>query len=182
MNPAPIDALVQALLAEFQEDPRGRRAAQRLSAYAEAHEDWKRFAHFKPDTYTRNLVARNEHFEMLVLCWSPGQASPIHDHAGQHCWMGILDGVVEETQFEFPAETGGPLRERATRSFSRGKVAYIHDDIGLHRVRPGPGSFGVSLHLYSKPIDTCRVFDPATGAVLEKTLLYHSVAGVLAAR
>ncbi|MFO1009288.1 MAG: cysteine dioxygenase family protein [Planctomycetota bacterium] len=182
MNSAPIDVLVRDLLAEFERDPRGRRAAQLLSAYAAEHDDWRRFAHFKPDAYTRNLVARNARFEMLVLCWSPGQQSPIHDHAGQHCWMGILDGVVEETQFDFPTTAGAGLRERGTRSFTRGKVAYIHDDLGLHRVRPGPGSFGVSLHLYSRPIDTCRVFDPATGAVLEKTLLYHSVDGVVGAR
>lgn len=182
MTTNPIDVLVQDLQLEFRADARGKRAAQLLSAYASAHDDWRRFAHFRPDAYTRNLVARNEWFEMLVLCWSPGQASPIHDHAGQHCWMGILEGTVEETQFDFPSVPGAPLRERATRAFQRGKVAYIHDDIGLHRVRPSAGGSGVSLHLYSKPIDTCRVFDPSDGRVLERSLLYHSVAGVVAAR
>lgn len=181
MTTTPIENLVQDLLEEFRADPRGRRAAQRLATYALAHDDWRRFAHFRPDVYTRNLVARNERFEMLVLCWSPGQESPVHDHAGQHCWMGVLDGVVEETQYDFPAAPGPALRERATRAFERGQVAYIHDDIGLHRVRAGAGGAGVSLHLYSKPIDTCRVFDARTGQVLEKTLLYHSVGGVLSA-
>ena len=182
MPPPSIEHLVLDLIEEFRTDARGRRAAQLLSAYAAAHEDWRRFALFRPDAYTRNLVARNEWFEMLVLCWSPGQESPIHDHADQHCWMAILDGLVEETQFDFPDAPGTPLRERTTRVFQRGKVAYIHDDIGLHRVRPSAGSGGVSLHLYSKPIDTCRVFDPATGRVLERSLLYHSIQGVIAAR
>lgn len=180
MTQHPIDQLVESLVREFRADARGRSAAQLLSSYAESNDDWRRYALFRNDAYTRNLVARNEWFEMLVLCWSPGQESPIHDHAGQHCWMAILDGIVEETQFDFPDVPGAPLRERATRAFPRGRVAYIHDDIGLHRVRPSAGSTGVSLHLYSRPIDTCRVFDPATGRVLEKSLLYHSIQGVLA--
>ena len=171
-----MQQLVTDLLAEFERDPRGRKAAQRLAQYGASAVDWKRYAHFDPGVYTRNLVARNEHFEMLVLCWSAGQQSPIHDHSGQHCWMAILDGLVEETQYRLPTQPGA-LIEGASKTFERGQVAYIHDDIGLHRVRPAGGANAVSLHLYSRPIDVCKVFDPATGRVLEKTLLYHSVDG-----
>lgn len=176
MKAPAMQQLVTDLLAEFQRDARGRKAAQRLAQYGASADDWRGYAHFKADVYTRNLVARNEHFEMLVLCWGAGQESPIHDHAGQHCWMAILDGHVDETQFRLPA-TPGALIEGATKTFARGQVAYIHDDIGLHRVRPAAGASAVSLHLYSRPIDVCKVFDQVTGRVLEKTLLYHSVDG-----
>lgn len=37
---------------------------------------------FARDTYARNLVCRTPFFELLVLCWRPGQESTIHDHAG----------------------------------------------------------------------------------------------------
>lgn len=178
---SPIDALVTALEAAFEADPRGRGVVPLLSAYAAAEDDWRRFAHFLSDGYTRNLVVRNPRFEMLVLCWTRGQESPIHDHAAQHCWMAVLDGVVEELQYDWP-EHAVPLVERRRRAFRRGEVAYIDDDIALHRVRCGGGERGISLHLYSRPIDVCRVYDERTGAVLEKTLLYHSVQGVPAAR
>lgn len=183
MSPTPIQDLVRALTQEFARDPRGRRAAQWLGEYARTEDDWRRFAHFHPDVYTRNLVARTDHFEMLVLCWSPGQTSPIHDHAGQHCWMGVLDGIVEEVQYGMPGAPGasvvrGPLVEGACRAYARGQVAYIHDDIAVHLVRCGPTGGGTSLHLYARPIDVCRVFDRESGAVLERTLLYHSVEGV----
>lgn len=183
MSGCPISTLADALVDEFRRDPRGRRAAALLGAYAEQHDDWRRFAHFSPDVYTRNLVRRCDEYEMLVLCWSAGQESPIHDHSAQRCWMAILDGTLEEVQFALP-ETGiaAPLRETARRTFARGKVAYVDDDIGLHRVRPAPGAAGVSLHLYSRPIDVCRIYDERTGAVLERTLLYHSVDGVPARR
>lgn len=180
----PIVDLADALLDEFRRDPRGRRAAALLSAYAESNDDWRRFAHFAPDVYTRNLVRRCDEFEMLILCWSAGQKSPIHDHASQRCWMAILDGTIEEVQFEFPApaRAAGPLRETTRRTYARGKVAYVDDDIGLHRVAPAAGGSGVSLHLYSRPIDVCRIYDECTGAVLERTMLYHSVDGVPARR
>jgi cysteine dioxygenase len=177
----PIDALVDALTAEFARDARGRHAAQLLAEYAAAHDDWRRFAHFSTEFYTRNLVRRCDAFEMIVLCWSPGQTSPIHDHAGQRCWMTILDGSIEEVQYAWP-RTSGRLVESGRREFARGKVAYVDDDIGLHCVRPAAGGPGVSLHLYSRPIDVCRTYDERTGAVLERTMLYHSVAGVPAAR
>ena len=45
------------------------------------HEDWIReHVNFKNDTYSRNLIALTPRFEMLVLCWKPGQNSRIHDH------------------------------------------------------------------------------------------------------
>jgi hypothetical protein len=36
---------------------------------------------------------------------------------------------------------------------------------------------GISLHLYSRPIETCNVYDEATGCVLPRKLAYHSVGG-----
>src|SRR5687768_7197153 len=37
--------------------------------------------------YTRNLVYRNDCFELLLLCWDAGSRSPIHGHSGQRCWF-----------------------------------------------------------------------------------------------
>jgi cysteine dioxygenase len=174
----PIETLVDELVACFRRDAAGRDAARNLGAYARAETDWRRFARFAPETYTRNLVARNEQFEMLVLCWSAGQESPIHDHAGQHCFMAVLEGRIEELQYAFPPAAGrGPLRRTARRVFEPGEVAYIHDRIALHKVRPHAGQAAVSLHLYSRPIDTCQVYDEETGAMLSRQLIYHS-AGV----
>lgn len=170
----PIAALVDELASAFQKDPEGRGAVRLLGAYAREHSDWKRFARFDPALYTRNLVARNEQFEMLVLCWSAGQQSPIHDHAGQHCFMAVLEGEIEELQYPFPsAGRREALQPKGRRVFARGEVAYIHDRIALHRVRPHVGP-AVSLHLYARPIDVCQVFDDESGAVLSKQLIYHS--------
>ena len=73
----------------------------------------------------------------------------------------------------------GPLIEGRVRRFERGQVSYIVDDIALHLVRPTPGDRGVSLHLYSSPIDACRTFDPLTGEACLTEVGYHSVRGEL---
>lgn len=174
----PIEDLVRELEAEFGRDPRGPRVARALSRYALERDDWRGYAHFDPQVYTRNLVARREAFELLVLAWNAGQTSPIHNHSGQQCWMAVLEGDIEEVQFEWPrGDVVEPLRATRTTHLSAGKVAYIDDDIALHLVRPGGGARGVSLHLYSRPIETCDVYDPTTGRVAPRTMAYYSIDG-----
>lgn len=180
MTCPPIDALCRTLLKEFERDPRGTRVAQHLGEYARACDDWRDWALFGDAHYTRNLVHRCGRYELLLLAWAEGQESPIHDHAGQHCWMAVLDGDVEEIHYK-DGGPGRPLVASPARRFQRGQVAYIADEIALHLVRPVAGGHAVSLHLYSDPIDTCRVYDPATGAGRRLDVGYHSVRGELCA-
>lgn len=147
-----------------------------LAEHAREPAHWRPFAHFLPTGYARNLVHKTDAYELLVLCWEDGAESPIHDHMGQDCWMAVLEGSIEEVQFQEPAGEG-PLDQRAVRTFARGEVAYIHDDIALHLVRPVGGA-GISLHLYARPYDSCHVFCPDTGRIADKPLVYHSIAGL----
>lgn len=48
---------------------------------AAGHTDWKEFALFCNLKYARNLIEFNENFELIILCWLPGQESPIHNHS-----------------------------------------------------------------------------------------------------
>jgi cysteine dioxygenase len=179
----PILGLQRELASEFDRDPRGSRVARMLAEYSASHDDWRHFALFDAEVYTRNLVARNEHFEMLILCWNVGQHSPIHNHAGQNCWMAVMEGEIEETLFSPPtAGIPGPLVPRSSKVHLPGRVGFINDDIALHRVRPVPGRRGISLHLYSKPIDVCNVYDEATGRIGQSRLVYHSVEGVITSK
>lgn len=180
MTQSPIDHLCRALQDELRTDPRGARVAARLGEYALAHGDWREWALFGEEHYTRNLVHRCGSFELLLLAWHVGQSSPIHDHAGQNCWMAVLDGTVEEVHFR-SERAGRPLVAAPPRRFRPGQVAYIADEIALHLVRPAAGQRAVSLHLYSNPIDSCRVYDASTGAATRLDVGYHSVRGELCA-
>lgn len=181
MNDTPLQTLVRSLDQALREPDStgGPKVAKLLADYSAQHDDWREFMRFREDCYARNLVSACGLFELLVLCWKAGQVSPIHDHQDQRCWMAVLDGAMRETQFhEVP---GAPLREGRTTHLERGQVAFIRDEIALHEIAPPADSDGVTLHLYSKPIRECRIFDRETGQVSVRGLVYHSVEGVLQA-
>lgn len=93
--------------------------------------------------------------------------SPIHDHAGSHCLMKVLQGNLREDRFEWPDQqcptSASAMEPTGHTGISLGQVAYIHDQIGLHKIaNPDAHTFSASLHLYSPPFSTCHTFDPAT--------------------
>jgi len=178
MSPNPAQDLLDDLDRELEADPRGPGVARILREYSQRHDDWRRFVHFSPECYTRNLIRASELYELLVLCWSEGQASPIHDHGGQRCWMSVLDGNIRETLFDMPPARGLPLVARSRKTLARGEVAFITDDVGLHEIAPDGGP-GISLHLYASPILECRTYCPETGTIELKQLTYHSIGGEL---
>ena len=173
-----LETLCRELNAEFERDPKGPRVATLLGDYAKSCECWANYAHYCPGEYTRHLIEKNEHYELLLLSWDADQESPIHNHMDQNCWMVVVEGIVEEVQFSCQGPGQPLLRGKAT-ALERGGVAYIHDDIALHLVRSGGGQRGASLHLYAKPYATCQIYDPATGEESTKDLVYHAVRGVV---
>jgi len=183
MDTQAIDALVRSLHDEFQARTSGNRIVALLGEYARTHRDWREFAHFSAQHYTRNLVVREPRFELMVLCWSAGQESAIHNHEGQDCWMAVLDGAVEEVRYPIPDGSPGPLAPKNSATFQAGQVAFIRDEIGLHLVRPARGSAsgGVTLHLYAAPYDECNCYCPETGTITRKRLGYHSIRGKVTA-
>ncbi len=174
MTQAPIDALCTQIQRELAANPKGTGVAALLGSYAKEHSDWREFQVWSDERYTRNLVHRCGAYELLLLCWEPGQVSPIHDHAGQHCWMAVLEGSLEEVHFSAGEE--GLVAGRSA-VLSRGEVAFIQDEIAWHLIRPVGEQRGVSLHLYANPIDSCRIFNESCGTPSKIEMGYHSVRG-----
>jgi cysteine dioxygenase len=83
-----------------------------------------------------------------VLVWSPGKGSPIHDHGNAHCLMKILRGNLTETRFGFPDPRGEerPMEVISRKKYKENQVAYMADELGLHRVTNEGSDFAVSLH------------------------------------
>src|SRR5271163_4881231 len=42
--------------------------------------------------YTRNLIDKTPLYELVAICWEVGQASSIHNHREQNCWMAVPVG------------------------------------------------------------------------------------------
>ncbi len=152
------------------------------------------FVHFDDKFYTRNLIYRDDLFEVMTICWQPGQRTAVHTHNGQLCWMiaqrgnlAVVDykwlgcdhpenqNVVgidclagsEHTKLEVVREidacTGGQvLTADKLQTIHR---LYNHDEPS------------VSIHVYSRPIDSCVAFDMEKQSCYRRQLAYFSKYG-----
>jgi len=158
-----------------------------MEEYVSKEAEWKTYALGDPSRcYTRNLVDKgNGKSNLLILVWTPGRSSLVHDHSGAHCVMKILKGSLKETLYDWPdqaliqkGESAPPAVKKET-TYNENEVAYISDKIGLHRIsNSDPSNFAVSLHLYTPPYGSCNSFDERTGKSTNvKQCIYFSVLG-----
>src|ERR1700758_4075327 len=49
--------------------------------------------------YTRNLIDRTPLYELMAICWEVGQASSVHNHRDQNCWMAVPLGRLQVENF-----------------------------------------------------------------------------------
>lgn len=135
--------------------------------------------------YTRNLIYKDERFEMMTLCWDRGQVSRIHNHAEQRCWMTVPVGRLRGQNFRALEldETRGICKLEETDQFdlSNCLTAKVELDEPIHQILNLPEfeERAVSLHIYSKPFDTCLSYCRDTDTFKEVNLFYTSVRGEL---
>ena len=106
---------------------------------------------FGDDRYKRNLLRVTDAYAALILCWKPGQASPIHDHRGSACGIRVLRGEVTETRYD--RDASGHLSEAGTDRYPVGAVCGSFDsDIHVICNNQAPGNDLVTLHIYTPPM------------------------------
>ena len=120
----------------------------------------------------------NGKYNLTMLCWGEGHGSCIHSHAGSHCFMKVLSGMLKETLFAWPDESAGemqPMQQTGSTLFCTDEVTYINDSVGLHRVEnPSHTDPAVSLHLYCPPITLCKRFEERTGQAHNCEITFYS--------
>jgi len=135
--------------------------------------------------YTRNLIFKNERFEMMAICWNKGQVSRIHNHADQMCWMTVPLGKLRGQNFSVREidETKNFCKLKETDNFDLSDclTAKVELEQPIHQILNLPEfeSRAVSLHIYSKPFDTCLSYCRDTDTFKEIPLFYTSVGGKL---
>lgn len=140
------------------------------------HEDFQPYAFWSADFYTRNCLDRNENYELLLLCWQPGQETPIHCHNGEECWVYTIQGNLQEQRFDWQEEQQA-LKRLGTEKMRAGQVSYMNDNMGFHSLHNTGAQPAMTLHLYMKPIDRCRIYDEALRGFQYRELQYHSFKG-----
>ena len=140
---------------------------------------------FSKNHYTRNLIFKNELFELLAICWEVGQCSRIHNHANQNCWMTIPIGKLRVQNFRIVEqdELARQCRLEPTNAIDIHKLlpAEVDPDEPVHQVLNLRefAQRAVSLHIYSRPYDRCLVYSPGKGEYGYVELCYTSEYGSL---
>jgi cysteine dioxygenase len=112
---------------------------------------------FKTGNYSRHRVMKNEFVEMLVLCWKPGQRTPIHDHNGSHGSVFVHKGILWETTFDYDTEKGlgyKSHRELRAGGLTGSEIPDIHQ-LGNPDVS---GRDLVTIHIYAPPLGVLKTY------------------------
>ena len=112
---------------------------------------------FKEGNYSRHRVMKNQFVEMLVLCWKPGQRTPIHDHNGSHGAVMVHEGILWETTFGYETERGLSYkahRELRTGGLTGSEVPDIHQ-LGNPDVS---GRDLITIHIYAPPLGVLKTY------------------------
>ena len=133
--------------------------------------------------YTRNLIDKTPHYELLAICWEVGQASSVHNHRDQNCWMAVPIGRLQVENFRVVQQdiTAGrcQLEPADVIEMNISRPCAVDPQEPVHRVL-NPREFNqraVSLHVYSRPFDTCVVYSAEQGTCGEIQLHYNTIYG-----
>ena len=133
--------------------------------------------------YTRNLIDKTPLYELIAICWDMGQSSSVHNHRDQNCWMAAPVGklLVENFHLKFQDIEAGKCNLVASNTveLSAANPCAVDPQEPVHRVvNPREANQrAVSLHVYSRPFDTCVVYSPEQGTCGDIQLHYNTVFG-----
>jgi cysteine dioxygenase len=119
--------------------------------------------------YTRNLIDKQPLYELIAICWEVGQVSSVHNHRDQNCWMAVPIGrlVVENYRVvsqdldrgKCELESAEKVEMNPAHPCAVDPLEPVHRVINSREFNER----AVSLHVYSRPFDTCVVYSPEQG-------------------
>ncbi len=143
------------------------------------------YFHWSGKFYTRNLIYKDERFELMAICWDKGQVSRIHNHADQMCWMTVPIGKLRGQNFRVVdiVESQGYCKLEKTDTFDLAEclAAKVELEQPIHQIL-NLAEFderAVSIHIYSKPFETCLAYCNESDRFSEVALNYASIEGKL---
>jgi cysteine dioxygenase len=135
--------------------------------------DYEGYRFFTNRKYARNLIVRSPFAELLLLCWRPGQRTPIHDHGGSVGVVKVIEGLLTETMFERAPE--GHVKPYNTYRRGPGIItgADVPDIHQLLNLEPA-GRDMVTLHCYAPPLSVLNTYSPRSGRIRHWREMYFS--------
>ena len=133
---------------------------------------------FEQDHYARNLVCRTPEFELLVLCWQPGQESTIHDHVGSLNAISVFGGELASRLFRPVAGRHlgeGPVEMTSEERLLAGQGWTGVDRSGIHQLANTSDEDLVTVHVYAPALMELTVYSTESPEVERRPLRYTLV-------
>ncbi len=134
--------------------------------------DLQKYNFILDDRYTRNLIYKDNDFELLLLCWAPKVLAPIHGHEGEKCWAKVLDGNLEISNY-IEHDKSIKLEKKILC-----EPGYLDGPADIHSVKNITSNFATTLHVYAKPYDVCDIYMNDLKTIQRVKLDYYSIDGV----
>jgi cysteine dioxygenase type I len=165
-----------------------------LIAYEIRAEDLERYKRWVPDRHTRNKIFRNDMIEVMLICWPAGAITPLHTHNGQLGWMTMIEGKLVVENYR-KVSCNKPENEQVVgldclAGATQIEMQHLNDELAIpggplntvdkkqtiHRIKnlADWNERAVSLHVYSRPIDSCVVFDIESQRCFRRDLKYDN--------
>jgi len=145
----------------------------------------QKYCYFSKGSYTRNLIFKSDVFECMTVCWEIGQHSRVHNHRDQNCWMSVPIGRlrVQNYRVDHRDASRGTCKIVPTDAYEMDAThpSYVNPLEPVHEVINVPefNQRAVSIHVYSKPFDSCEVYQRDEGTYADVPLFYTSEYGEL---
>jgi cysteine dioxygenase len=165
-----------------------------LISYEIRAEDLARYQQWLPDRHTRNKIFRNEMIEVMLICWPIGAITPLHTHNGQLGWMTMLEGKLVVENYR-KVNCNRPENQQVVgmdclAGASAIEMEHIENEMAvpggplntvdktqtIHRIQNLAewNERAMSMHVYSRPIDSCVVFDMDGQRCFRRDLKYDN--------
>jgi len=113
------------------------------------------------EPYSRSILRADDEVEIMLARWRPGHGCAPHDHGGAGGFVIPIEGTFVERRFGWD----GPRLVVAERAIRPEGVPIRIASADIHDMTAG--SRGLTLHFYSPPASSMRVFDLERAEVLE---------------
>lgn len=148
-----------------------------FNAHALTATDFDPYMFFSHKKYMRNLIHKSFAYELILMCWAPGQSSPIHGHEGEKCFLRVEKGELEFVNYREEMHGKEVFVKELNRAI--GKPGFVDGPAIIHKVSNLGNIEAASLHLYARPFAQCDVFDESAHVKSRVNLGYDSEQGKL---
>ena len=131
--------------------------AATLRSWADRPDAWRPLVKHDQSERVYELLHRDDHVEIYLVCWMPGHDTGFHDHDHSAAAITVVEGAITEERL---AITG-----TVERQLSNGATVTIAKE-AIHRVRHAGEAPATTLHAYSPPLQRVGTYEVADDGAL----------------